>query len=53
MAATTRSEFDVKTEGLEVAKEFEAEIRGKTVLVTGVNRDGIGFSTSQAIVSNI
>ena len=52
MASTTRPDFGANTEGLEVAKAFAAQIYGKTVLVTGVNRDGIGFSTSQAIVSS-
>jgi len=53
MAATTRSDFNVNTEGLEVTKEFAAGICNKTVLITGVNRNGIGFSTSQSVVSNI
>lgn len=52
MAATTHPEFDTNTEGLEVAKAFSAGIRDKTVIVTGVNRGGIGFSTCQALVSN-
>lgn len=51
MAATTHTKFNANTEGLDVAKEFASGIRGKTVIVTGVNRGGIGFSTSQAFVS--
>ncbi|KAL9112693.1 MAG: hypothetical protein Q9227_002996 [Pyrenula ochraceoflavens] len=51
MTATSRPDFGADTEGLEVAKEFASAIRGKTVLITGVNRSGIGFSTSQAIAS--
>ncbi|CRG91499.1 hypothetical protein PISL3812_08548 [Talaromyces islandicus] len=51
MAATTHTKFNANTEGLEVAKEFAAGIRGKTVIVTGVNLSGIGFSTSQAFAS--
>ncbi|KAL7622754.1 hypothetical protein AAE478_006432 [Parahypoxylon ruwenzoriense] len=51
MPSTTRSEFHENTEGLEVAKAFAGAIRGKTVIVTGVNRSGIGFSTSQAFAS--
>ncbi|KAK3686470.1 hypothetical protein LTR37_019789 [Vermiconidia calcicola] len=51
MAFVTHPKFDANTEGLEVAKAFSAEIRGKTVLVTGVNRGGIGFSTSHAFAS--
>ncbi|MBE3050247.1 hypothetical protein IMZ48_48675 [Candidatus Bathyarchaeota archaeon] len=51
MPATTYPEFDGATEGLEVARAFPDAIRGKTVLVTGVNLKGIGFSTAQAFVS--
>ncbi|KAI0011814.1 putative short-chain dehydrogenase [Xylariaceae sp. FL0662B] len=51
MAATTHSEFNANTEALEVAKAFSDGIHGKTVLVTGVNRGGIGFSTAQAFAS--
>ncbi|KAI1131016.1 putative short-chain dehydrogenase [Nemania abortiva] len=51
MPATTHPEFNGKTEALEVAKAFSEGIRGKTVLVTGGNADGIGFSTCQAFAS--
>ncbi|RDW56519.1 hypothetical protein BP5796_13160 [Coleophoma crateriformis] len=51
MTATTHPEFNGQTEGLEVAKAFAEAIHGKTVVVTGVNRGGIGFSTSEAIAS--
>ena len=51
MATTTHSEFNQETEGLEVAKAFAGQINGKKILVTGVNRGGIGFSTSLAFVS--
>lgn len=50
MATTAHPEFNEKTEALEVAEAFASGIRGKTVLVTGVNLGGIGFSTSQAFV---
>ena len=50
MASMSRPDFNANTEGVEVTKEFADSIRGKTVLVTGVNLNGIGFSTSQAIV---
>lgn len=53
MTATTHPEFDQQTESLEVAGRFAGEIRGKTILVTGVNRKGIGFSTSKAFVSSL
>jgi hypothetical protein len=51
--ATTHPEFNDKTESIEVAKAFAAVIRGKTILVTGVNLGGIGFTTSEAFVSGI
>lgn len=50
MTATSHSEFDANTEALDVAKAFPESIRGKTILVTGVNRGGIGFTTAQAFV---
>jgi hypothetical protein len=51
MTATSYPEFDHQTEGLDVAKAFGESIRGKTVIVTGVNRGGVGFSTADALVS--
>lgn len=50
--ATSHAEFNRDTEGLDVAKAFPDAIRNKTILVTGVNRGGVGFSTSHAFVSN-
>jgi hypothetical protein len=52
MTATTHPEFNEATEGLEVAKAFAEAIRGKSILVTGVNRGGIGFTTAEAFVSS-
>ncbi|KAI0975727.1 putative short-chain dehydrogenase [Xylaria arbuscula] len=51
MPATTHPEFNSNTESLDVAKAFSDGIRGKTVLVTGGNPDGIGFTTCQAFAS--
>lgn len=51
MPSTTYSEFNGNTEALDVAKAFPNIIKGKTVLVTGVNRNGIGFTTAEAFVS--
>lgn len=50
MTKTTNSDFHADTEALEVAKVFPESIQGKTILVTGVNREGIGFATSEAFV---
>ncbi|KAL8787729.1 MAG: hypothetical protein Q9213_002049 [Squamulea squamosa] len=51
MIAATYPEFDQKTEGLKVAETFAGAIRGKTILVTGVNHNGIGYSTCHAFAS--
>ncbi|KAE8370607.1 NAD(P)-binding protein [Aspergillus caelatus] len=51
MTTTTYSEFNQETEALQVAEAFASGIRGKTIIVTGVNRGGIGFSTAQAFAS--
>ncbi|KAI8627029.1 NAD(P)-binding protein [Xylariaceae sp. FL1651] len=51
MPATTYPEFNENTEALEVAKAFSEGIRGKTILVTGVNPGGVGFSTAHAFAS--
>lgn len=51
MTATTHLSYDEKTEALEVAKAFSTAIKGKTVLVTGVNLQGVGFTTAQAFAS--
>lgn len=51
MASITNPTFDANTEALEVAKAFSTAIRGKTVLITGTNVHGIGFTTAQAFVS--
>ena len=50
MPTTTHPEYNANTEALEVAKAFAERIRGKTIIVTGVNRGGIGFTTAQAFV---
>jgi hypothetical protein len=51
MASTTHSELGHDTEAVDVAKAFADGVRGKTILITGVNRGGIGFSTTHAFVS--
>jgi len=52
MTSTSHPEFNEKTESLEVAESFSSQIHGRTILVTGVNRGGIGFSTAKAFVSS-
>lgn len=50
MTATTSSKFNGETESLEVAAAYADSIRGNTLLITGVNQGGIGFSTAEAFV---
>ncbi|KAI2470659.1 putative short-chain dehydrogenase [Annulohypoxylon bovei var. microspora] len=50
MTGTTYN-FNKDTEALEVAKAFAERIQGKTILVTGANPKGIGFTTAQAFAS--
>lgn len=52
MTATTNSTFNGATESLDVAAAYADSIRGNTVVITGVNQGGIGFSTAEAFVSN-
>ncbi|KAI9166437.1 Short-chain dehydrogenase TIC 32 A, chloroplastic [Paramyrothecium foliicola] len=51
MTATTYPQFNDRTEGLEVAAAFADQVRGKTIIVTGVNRQGIGYTTAEAFAS--
>ncbi|KAF2451566.1 NAD(P)-binding protein [Karstenula rhodostoma CBS 690.94] len=51
MPSTTYAEFGHDTEALEVAKAFADGIRGKTIIVTGANSGGIGYTTLQAFAS--
>ena len=51
MTATTHSDYNASTEALDVAAAFPEAIKGKTIIVTGVNRGGIGFTTAQAFAS--
>lgn len=51
MASITHPEFGQDTSGSEVAAAFPDGILGKTVLITGANRAGLGFSTAKAVAS--
>ncbi|KAK3377357.1 hypothetical protein B0T24DRAFT_666101 [Lasiosphaeria ovina] len=48
---TSHPEFGQNTPGSEVAKVFSGQIRGKTILVTGVSPRGIGHTTALAFAS--
>ncbi len=50
MPSTTHPEFNDKTEAREAAKAFADQVHGKTILVTGVNRTGLGYATADAFV---
>ena len=50
MAGPSHPEFGHDTEAIDVAKAFADGVRGKTILITGVNSKGIGFSTAEAFV---
>lgn len=51
MTSTTHPEFNAKTEAVTVAAAFATSIKGRTILITGLNKQGIGFSTAQAFAS--
>ncbi|KAK5045353.1 hypothetical protein LTR84_009216 [Exophiala bonariae] len=51
MTATTNPNFGGETEGLEVAAAYADSIKGKTILITGVNQGGIGYSTAESFAS--
>ncbi|CCC09561.1 hypothetical protein SMACR_03592 [Sordaria macrospora] len=48
---TSHPEFDEQTTGTEVASVFADQIRGRTILVTGVSPKGIGAATAFACAS--
>ncbi|OBT54550.1 hypothetical protein VE04_05714, partial [Pseudogymnoascus sp. 24MN13] len=50
-STTTHPEFNDQSSALEVAKAFASGITGKTIIITGVNKNGIGFSTAEAFAS--
>ncbi|KAF2269967.1 short chain dehydrogenase/ reductase-like protein [Lojkania enalia] len=47
----THPEWNQETSGLQVAKAFGDQIRGKNVLITGVSPESIGSSTAVAVAS--
>jgi hypothetical protein len=52
MVSTSHADFGATTEAKEVAAAFAGGIECKTIIVTGVNKGGIGFSTAEAFVSS-
>ena len=53
MASTTYHDFHAHTEALEVAKAFASGIKDRIIIITGVNVQGIGYTTAQAFVSSL
>ena len=53
MASTTYPDFHAHTEALEVAKAFASGIKDRIIIITGVNVQGIGYTTAQAFVSSL
>ncbi|RMZ80815.1 hypothetical protein DV737_g2808, partial [Chaetothyriales sp. CBS 132003] len=50
-AITTNAEFDKTTEATAVAAAYSGSIKGRTILITGVNKAGIGYGTAEAFAS--
>ncbi|EGO55825.1 hypothetical protein NEUTE1DRAFT_148254 [Neurospora tetrasperma FGSC 2508] len=48
---TSHPEFNERTTGTEVASAFADQIRGRTILITGIGPKGIGASTALAFAS--
>ena len=53
MASTPHPEFGMHTEAKAVAKAFSERVKGKTIIVTGANRKGIGYATAEGFVRTI
>jgi NAD(P)-dependent dehydrogenase (short-subunit alcohol dehydrogenase family) len=51
MTATTHPEFHKESEASDVATAFPDAIKGRTILITGVGKEGIGHATAEAFAS--
>lgn len=51
MSTTSNPTFGATTEAQEVAAAYADAIIGKIILITGVNKSGIGYATAEAFVS--
>jgi hypothetical protein len=51
MSQITNATFGAATTAKEVAASYSDGIAGKTILITGVNKDGLGYATAEAFVS--
>jgi NAD(P)-dependent dehydrogenase (short-subunit alcohol dehydrogenase family) len=50
-STTTFAEYDAKTEAATVVSAFASSIIGRTILITGVNKLGLGYATAHALAS--
>jgi len=51
MTSTTHADFDKSTDAIQVAAAFPQAIKDRTILITGVNKQGIGYATAEAFAS--
>jgi NAD(P)-dependent dehydrogenase (short-subunit alcohol dehydrogenase family) len=51
MAPTTRTDFGPSTDASDVAAAFLTSVKGRTFLITGVNKLGVGYATAVALAS--
>ena len=51
MTSTTNPNFTKETEASEVAAAFPQAIKDRTILITGVNKQGLGYATAEAFAS--
>ena len=51
MTSTSHSNFDKNTEAPDVAAAFPQAIKDRTILITGVNKQGIGYTTAEAFAT--
>ena len=51
MTSTTHSNFDKATGAIDVAAAFPQAIKDRTILIAGVNKEGIGYATAEAFAS--
>ena len=51
MTSTTNASFDKDTQAIDVATAFPDSIKDRTVLITGVNKGGIGYTTAEAFAT--
>lgn len=51
MASATVADFGAYTDASDVAAAFTASVNGRTFLITGVNKLGVGYATAVALAS--